>query len=174
MKKAKQVLGWSVIVFLIVFIAVLLGSVFPGSPYSFKIVRSDSMKPAFETGSVVVLWNKADYGLGDIIVYNFKGQEGELVAHRIVDRHEEGFATKGDASSVVDESIVSREDIEGKVVCSIPEAGKAVNFFKTPLGFGLIVIVLAAVFVYDEGRKVFNRRKRLKKQEKPEGDEDKK
>ncbi|MDZ7611784.1 MAG: signal peptidase I [Candidatus Moranbacteria bacterium] len=174
MRKAKKVLGWSVIAFLAVFIAVLLASVVPGSPYSFKIVRSDSMKPAFEAGSVVVVWSKSDYSLGDIIVYNFKGEEGELVAHRIVDRKEEGFLTQGDASSVVDENLVKQEDVLGEVVYSIPGAGKAVNFAKTPLGFGIIVIAVAAVFVYDECRKFFCRNKKKKTQEELEGDGDKK
>jgi hypothetical protein len=57
-----------------------------------------------------------------------------------------------------------------------------VNFAKTPIGFALIVIVPASIFIYEELRKIFveaGRIRREKKSEKnkeeaKEGNEDKK
>ena len=53
--------------------------------------------------------------------------------------------TKGDANNVVDEAVLTSQ-IKGKVICCIPQAGKLVEFLKTPFGIvctiGLAILLL--------------------------------
>jgi len=54
----------------------------------------------------------------------------------------------------------------GKVLFSVPFVGYAVDFAKKPMGFALIIVVPAAIIIYDEIKKIIQelKIKRLKKE----------
>jgi len=57
---------------------------------------------------------------------------------------------------------VSKSEIIGKVLFSVPYLGYAVDFAKKPLGFALIILVPAAIIIGDEIKKIFGEVKKKK------------
>ena len=76
------------------------------------------------------------YKKGDIITFQ---KDNILVTHRIDEKLQNGFITKGDANNVPDTKEVSINDIVGKTLFVIPKAGKLVFYLRTPLGMALII-----------------------------------
>lgn len=87
------------------------------------IVKSGSMEPKIQTGSVAFIdESDKDVAVGDIITY--KLSNGECVIHRIIEETENGqFVTKGDANDTADQNYVSSEQIVGTYLTSIPKIG---------------------------------------------------
>ena len=77
-------------------------------------------------------------------VYDIKVVEGEPY-----------YITKGDANNAPDQREVSKREIIGKVLFSVPYLGYAVDFAQKPLGFALIIIVPAALIIFDEVKKIW-------------------
>ena len=68
------------------------------------VVLSGSMEPEIPTGSVVVVdGRKKEWNPGDVITYR---RGNMVVTHRIVEKSEEGYCTKGDANAEEDAGIV--------------------------------------------------------------------
>lgn len=107
------------------------------------VVMSGSMSPTLEVGDLVVVQEKDDYEVGDVVVY----QSGsKLIVHRIIARAGDQVVTQGQANNVADPPIDSSA-IKGKVVAHVPGLGLAVNALKTPVG---ILLVLIAAFALTE------------------------
>ncbi|MBE5762329.1 MAG: signal peptidase I [Clostridiales bacterium] len=106
--------------------------------FSSAVVMSGSMSGAIEVDDMVVIKEKSDYETGDIITY-FSGNT--LITHRVVEKTDEGFYTKGDANNTPDPKIVDRESIVGKVVLIIPRVGRLISFIRTPLGMFAMVLI---------------------------------
>lgn len=92
-------------------------------------VLSDSMKPIFSKGSVVVIDKVNDNNYDELKLYDiiyFK-VDNIFVIHRIIDIVEENgeryYYTKGDNNIVEDPWIISSKDIYGKIMFSIPLVG---------------------------------------------------
>jgi signal peptidase len=180
--------GFYYLVFAVIIIIALLLIVsafpIPGN-FQIKTVQSGSMEPAIQTGGLVVVKPTENYQEGDVVTF-FGEDSYETVTHRITSvqlvEGEPRYVTKGDANENEDREKISREQIIGKVILDLPYLGYVVNFAKTPIGFALIVIVPASIFIYEELRKIFveaGRIRREKKSEKnkeeaKEGNEDKK
>lgn len=159
MKSLKII--YSIIVAFIVLIAVLLiVSIFP-IPGNYKLltVISGSMEPAIKVGSVVVVKPVSNYKIGDVITFGPYSKTKAPISHRIFDiKVVDGkpiYITKGDANNAPDTREIKKSDIGGKVLFSVPYMGYAVDFAKKPMGFALIIIVPAAILVYDEIKKIF-------------------
>ncbi len=91
------------------------------------IVLSGSMEPSVRTGSVVIVdGRKNEWNPGEVITYR---RGNMVVTHRIVEKSEEGYHTKGDANEEEDAGIVSEEQVIGKVIAVLPW-----------LGFGIVWI----------------------------------
>ncbi len=89
------------------------------------IVTSDSMEPVLHRGDMVVIRKSDDYTPGDVVVFEVDYQ---LYIHRILARNPQDglqYRTKGDGSAAVDQWIVRKGDIRGKVVLVIPKVGYA-------------------------------------------------
>lgn len=90
----------------------------PASPIHVSYVYSDSMEPTLDVndGYVVV---DAPVEVGDVAVYRSEDRD-EYVTHRIVDRTDEGFVTKGDNNQATDQATghpyVQRDDVVGRVL----------------------------------------------------------
>lgn len=87
-------------------------------------------------GDIIILWGKASYQKGDIIVFNANSaQQSYPIIHRII--HENPLGTKGDNNNLqlianadgsnnkarVDETNISSERIQGKAIARIPYLG---------------------------------------------------
>lgn len=116
LQKGKKI-GWMICFFLI------LGSlffIFPQyplyeiCPIHFFIIQTGSMMPEIEIGEMVVVKREKEYRKGDIITYQVK--PSYFITHRIIEKTEEGFYTKGDFNNTKDEQIIKQEEIQGKVI----------------------------------------------------------
>lgn len=92
----------------------------------FANVVSGSMEPALKKGTLLLVRNKADAEIGDIVVY----QSGEsMIVHRIISKEGDKILTKGDANDTEDQP-VERSQIKGVVMLQIPEVGKAIQWLQ--------------------------------------------
>ena len=151
---------YSALIAFIVLIAVLLIVSIPPITGNFKVmtVISGSMEPAIKTGSVVVVKPVSDYNIGDVITFGPYSKTKAPTSHRIFDikvvNGQPVYITKGDVNNAPDTREIKKSDILGKVLFSAPYLGYAVDFAKKPLGFALIIIVPAAVIIFDEAKKI--------------------
>lgn len=131
------------------------------------IVQSGSMEPAIHTGSVVVVKSASEYRVGDIITFGPYSKTKAPTTHRIHDIKVQGgepvYITKGDANNAPDSRVVAKRDIVGKVVLDAPYLGYAVATAKQPYGFAILIIVPAAIIIFDEGKKIWKEIAKLKK-----------
>jgi len=165
--KSLKIIYYIVIAFLVLIAILLIFSTFPVSGnYKVMIVQSGSMEPAIKTGSVVVAKPAQDYKIGDIITFGPYSKTKAPTTHRIYDVKVIGgepiYITKGDANNAPDTREVTKRDILGKVLFSIPYLGYAVAFAKKPLGFALIVIVPAVIIIVDEIKNIYKEIKKKK------------
>jgi signal peptidase len=121
--------------------------------YKLMIVMSGSMKPAFDTGSLIVVKkiNPEMLHPGDIITYRYGENEGRFITHRIMEvvQKQEGifFVTKGDANDTRDFFMVPEANVMGKVAVALPYLGYIVGFpwFKTGVLVFLIISISLAL-----------------------------
>ncbi len=88
-------------------------------------VGSGSMAPAINKGDIVVIErNNYDLKVGDIIAYKYNGV---IVVHRLVKVDNAGeeymYYSQGDANSSMDNYVIKKEDMVGKVRVRIPYLG---------------------------------------------------
>ena len=159
---------------LIILVAILLViSVFPiTGNIKFLVVQSGSMEPAIHTGSIVIIKPADTYKIGEVITFGTFTKTKSPITHRIYDiKVIEGvpsYITKGDANNTPDAGEVLNKDVLGKVVISVPYLGYAVDFAKKPIGFALIIIIPAAIIIFDEVKKVIKEIKNKNAQDKKE------
>lgn len=140
----------------------------PGN-YKLMIVQSGSMTPAVKMGSIVMVKPMNDYKIGDVISFGEVTRIKSPTTHRIYDIKvtggEPSYITKGDANNAPDIREITKRDILGKVLFSVPYFGYAVDFAKKPLGFALIIIVPAMIIIFDEAKKIYEeiKKKTVKK-----------
>jgi len=118
------------------------------------IVESGSMEPRIHLGSVIFIRdvNPNFIKKGDIITYK---KNDILVTHRVIEIDNEGdlkFKTKGDASEDADSGLISKEQVVGKFLFTIPLFGYIVVNLKK-IGFVLIIIP-AVLIIYREIMKI--------------------
>lgn len=138
----------------------LVGNLMP-MPFGWgvSVVLSGSMEPALSVDDLVMVHEQESYVVDDVVVYQ---DGGSLVIHRIVFMDGDEVITMGDFNNTEDAPI-HLSDIKGKAVASIPYAGIAVRFLKSPVGFLLILVTALALFELPYLRQ---RRKEAEEQEK--------
>ena len=105
------------------------------NPY---VIISGSMEPELPVGSVCLVdCQQKEPEAGDIISYKAKDT---IITHRVIEKTDGGYITKGDSNSVADPGIVKPKQIFGTVICRIPKVGYAVMFMRTLKGIVLIAI----------------------------------
>lgn len=135
---------------LVIFAAVALTA--PASPIHVSYVYSDSMEPTLDVNDGYVVVSGA-VEQGDIAVFH-SSERNEYVTHRVVDRTDAGFVTKGDNNDVTDQSTghpyVQREDIVGTVLTvggeplTIPNLGVVASLLA---GNRLLVAAIGGLLV---------------------------
>ncbi len=158
-KNIKKHLSYIFYGIISLFVIFFLGSAVPVFNYDIMTVISGSMEPTLRAGSVVVTSPVENYKVGDIITFRTGGDRTPPTTHRIKDVKVEGgemlYITKGDANPTEDMTETKEEDIMGKALFSIPYLGYLVDFVKTPLGFGILIIIPGFLIIGDEVRKIF-------------------
>ena len=128
-----------------------------------SVVLSGSMQPALNVNDLVFVRKAGSYQVDDIVVY----QSGNsLVIHRIRSIDGDVVITKGDYNNGEDDPI-SLSDIKGKAVGHIPAVGALVRFFKSPVGFILLLFAAAALFELPhlrEKKRVAEEQERIKEE----------
>ncbi|MFA5629030.1 MAG: signal peptidase I [Dehalococcoidales bacterium] len=115
--------------------------------HNMYMVKSESMVPALNLGDVIVTGPVGGFlsggvGPGSIVTYR---HGSELVTHRVVSVEDGAYTIKGDA--VKDSETIVGSQIVGAYIFKIPKLGYLVNFMRTKLGWYLVVIVPAIIFV---------------------------
>ncbi len=157
--KILKIIYYIFLLFIVIIAALLIVSVFPiTGNYKLMIVQSGSMTPAIKQGSVVIVKPAADYKIGDVITFGPYSKTKAPMTHRIYEikvvDNNPVYITKGDANNAPDTREVQKRDVLGKVLFSLPYVGFAVEAAKKPLGFTLIIIVPAAIIIFDEIKKI--------------------
>lgn len=127
--------------------------------YQMYIVLSGSMKPEFDTGSLIFVreTGPGELVVGDIITFRSPANEESLTTHRIVERisnEELKFVTRGDANNVNDPNPVPAENIVGKKTGSVPYLGYLLNFVQTREGLILLIFVPGILIIGYELSKI--------------------
>lgn len=133
-------------------------------------VISGSMAPQIKMGSTVMVKPMQDYKIGDVITFGPVSKTKSPTTHRIYDikvtEGEPRYITKGDVNNAPDSREITKKDILGKVLFSVPYVGYAVDFAKKPIGFALIIIVPAALIIFDEIKKIWKEAVKIKNEKK--------
>lgn len=140
--------------FFIVFIVVLvLNNVVVRSDKLFDLVGirmytvlTGSMEPEIKPGDLAIV--KAidvdSLDINDVITFRY----GEyVVTHRIVDKEEGGFITKGDNNNVEDKEIIYENDVIGKVITTIPKLGHLMAFLAKPIVIAVSLMLVALLII---------------------------
>ncbi len=181
-KKTFSIIGntalWLFVIFAVIITAMVLSSAnnenglasFNGK--SFIVIKTDSMKPAFEAGDMIVVKalvgsQKAECLVGDVITYraDLDGDGNkELNTHRITEVYEENgyvyYRTRGDNGdgdnnpdtvAPVDANPVVFSDIIGKWTgTSYCGVGNIIAFLQSSTGFLLVIVLpLLLFFVFE-------------------------
>ncbi|MCR6545394.1 signal peptidase I [Dehalobacterium formicoaceticum] len=115
--------------------------------YKLMIVMSGSMKPAFDTGSIIVVKkvNPAGISKGKIITFRDPGNEHRYITHRVMEVVRENekvfFITKGDHNELRDFYKLPAENVIGQVTGDIPYLGYLMIFHKKPFGIFLLLLI---------------------------------
>ena len=126
------------------------------------VVLSGSMKPAFDTGSIVAIKPVpfSEIQIGDIVT--FEDLDKRTITHRVIDIVDGKLITKGDANDGQDTDPVTPDRVRGKVQFTVPYIGYLINFVKSPTGMFLF---LAGPGVYLIVSQVWKLLRMLKEQE---------
>ena len=112
------------------------------------IVMSGSMEPSIHVGSVAVVKQGASFELGDPIAFYWGN---EYVTHRLIDSYVEGgetlYITKGDANNTEDPQRINKDNVDGKVLFSIPLVGYALHFSKSRRGLILLGTIMICLIL---------------------------
>lgn len=106
-------------------------------------VQSGSMEPSIKRGDLIIVRPSENKKLNDVVTY--RNESGSLVTHRIVNIVNENetilYQTKGDANNVVDNELVSMNQLIGTVVLKIPKLGTWLGFFRGFWGMTILILI---------------------------------
>lgn len=160
-KKLIKIIVWCILGAIALFVIIVLSTLlvqkyvkktpvpmFAG--YGSLIVITGSMNGTIDEGDMIIIkrMDPEEYKLTDIVTYvNYRG---ELVTHRLVRYGEEEgtFYALGDNNNgSEDDRPVSRDQIQGVVVLTIPKVGIFYNWFLHDGGYIYAISLLIVVFV---------------------------
>ncbi|MFZ4720338.1 MAG: signal peptidase I [Ilumatobacteraceae bacterium] len=107
-----------------------------GGTARFIMVQGPSMEPKFHLGDAIIVRSVDDPRPGDVVVFKIPdGQpgHGSYVVHRILAVRDDGtFMTKGDNRDLPDPFTFTADDIVGRPMWTLPQAGRLVMLFANP------------------------------------------
>ena len=129
--------------------------------YSLFEVQTGSMSGTIEVGDWIVVKETNDIELNDIITYK---QGDEFTTHRVIEKYNDTYVTKGDVNNTKDEPITD-EEIVGKVVNVLPHFGILRKTLFNPL---VVVSLIITLFLISFALKKEDKEKELKLKKKME------
>jgi len=143
----------------IFYVAIIFGSIFiivtSFNLFGFQafVVKSGSMEPKIQTGSVVIDQTKTDYKSQDIITFKISDSQ-DTVTHRITKVNQDAdvisYQVKGDANATPDPDPVLKTNVVGSVLFSIPFLGFLIAFIRTIPGLIIFIAIPALIIVSEE------------------------
>ena len=133
--------------------------------YKLYIVRSNSMRPTFEAGDLILVKEVDPRTLkeGDVITFISQSNEswGETVTHKIRSltydaEGNPGFVTYGTDTGVDDDGILTYPYILGQYQTHVPNLGTFFNFLKTTQGYFICIFTPFMLIILYEGVKLVN------------------
>ena len=99
-------------------------------PFGIEVltVKSNSMSPIFKKQDIVIIQEQNEYKVGDIVAYI--ADDGNIVTHRIIEKNENGFYTKGDNNNTKDEVLIHSNNIIGKFKMILYSSHTSENIIK--------------------------------------------
>lgn len=146
--KIKNFIFGFIYVFVIIYLLIYFPSLWGYKPL---VVVSGSMEPTLKIGSILYYHelNLDEFEPNDILVYQTKEH---IISHRIVNKTETGFITKGDANNSIDQNVINKNQILGiGTNWCIPYLGYYADFIynhKIILYVSMIIIVIDIAFDY--------------------------
>lgn len=138
--------------------------------YKALVVTSGSMEPALPAGSMVFIKNAGPIQKNDIITFRMSPDPKSLTTHRVVDvreiRGKTIYQTKGDAVKEPDIELVPAERVAGKMTFAVPFIGFPIAFGKTQMGIVMLVVIPAAIIVYEELKSIWREVELLRRKKK--------
>ena len=107
-------------------------------PLRTLIVKSNSMYPTLQKGDIILIKKYNNYKNGDIITYDYEGNY--LVTHRIIEKNNNFFITKGDNNNSKDDNFIQLDNIKGKVILILNRKNQILIFLL------VIFLVLTCLF----------------------------
>ncbi|WP_264179287.1 signal peptidase I [Sutcliffiella horikoshii] len=127
------------------------------------VVLSDSMRPTFSTGDLIIskLISSEEVNIGDVISY---GKNKEVpITHRVMKIEKNSFTTKGDSVSIDNTENVEKSTIISKYVFRVPYAGYIINWISSPWGFLLFYVIPINYICYTIIKRIIYSRKSHKR-----------
>lgn len=128
-------LRWAAFLLVLLLIVTFFAGFLPIRPVA---VATGSMSPSIQVGDAVMVCraDPEDLKEGDVIQFR---RDGSTVVHRIVEikqteTGELGFITQGDSNNTPDSGLVTRDDLMGKVLFTIPKIGFLSLWVRSLLG----------------------------------------
>ena len=122
--------------------------------YSPLTVLSDSMKPEFKSGDLIIIKECEEEELkeGEIITFNsIIDNQYVLNTHRIVKIEGEGterrYTTQGDNNEIEDQHLIAGGDIVGRYITRVPCMGPIMEFLSSSMGFLLVIVLPMLLFL---------------------------
>lgn len=109
--------------------------------YTYFEIVSGSMSPTIEKGDMILVKLDTEYKVGDIV--SFKDNDS-IITHRIVEKNDNYYVTKGDANNTLDNPI-KEEQILGKTVKIFSKAFILAKVFTTPKVMLMCLITLTLI-----------------------------
>ncbi|AST93525.1 signal peptidase I [Sutcliffiella cohnii] len=128
--------------------------------FSFLIVLTGSMEPQISVGDLTII-KKIPFEKvleEDVVTFRMNNSQ-TFVTHRverIVDNS--ALETKGDANNVIDDELVTEEQLVGKVMFIVPKAGYILNVIKNPYTIAVLISIGVAIIVTNFARVIFRKR----------------
>ncbi|TKX86493.1 signal peptidase I [Halorubrum sp. SS5] len=159
-RRVANIVGVAVLLVVVVPFIVFAVPQVVGADQSY-VVLSGSMEPAMSPGDVIIVNSVPAAAIERNDVITFGGQGGDTpTTHRVIEVVErEGttaFRTQGDANEDPDGSLVTPDQLQGKVLSPggyllvIPLIGYLINFASTQSGFVLFVALPVSLLVLNE------------------------
>ena len=114
-----------------------------GGYNTMTIVSGPSMEPRFHTGDLVIARPAPTYNVGDIVIYAVpdKLYRSHRVVHRVIDRTEGVYVTKGDNQDHADPWAIPHANILGREVVAIGRGGYFLAYLHNPIYLALVFSV---------------------------------
>jgi signal peptidase I len=138
----KKIFTWTVTS--IAGIAVLmLGLIYVLPGYDLYFVRSDSMKPVFSAGDLIITAVPGSFPAGKVEPGSIVTiqMDKETITHRVVSIKGTALTTKGDANEGNDARNVELSQVVGTYLFKVPGVGYAANFLRTKNGWFLGIVL---------------------------------